>query len=136
MPIVMPWNPLSHSTRLMHHVALLFSDILKTTLSPVRHTTPAHTVLGFPFETIQSEDARNTLMAQIMNFFTTPEGVHPNNRTKIYPENIIGQEARPLTRSASPRSRNLDPREIAESESSRRGKEKNKQKGNGNSQKA
>lgn len=107
--------------------------IAGTAYDPGTHRT---VVLGFPFETIQSEDARNTLMAQIMNFFTTPEGVHPNNRTKIYPENIIGQEARPLTRSASPRSRNLDPREIAESESSRRGKEKNKQKGNGNSQKA
>lgn len=88
-------------------------------------------VLGFPFETIQSDDARDTLMKQILNFFTTPEGVHPNNRTKIYPENIIGQEARPLTRAASPRSRNVDPREtagIAENEESRRNKER--QKGN------
>lgn len=92
-----------------------------TAYDPGTHRT---VVLGFPFETIDSEDARNTLMAQIMNFFTTPEGVHPNNRAKVYPENIIGQEARPLTRSASPRSRNLDPGEIAEAETSRRGKEK------------
>lgn len=81
-------------------------------------------VLGFPFETIGSEDARNSIMSQVMNFFTAPEGSHPGIRTKVLPENIIAQETRPTTRTASPVSRRNRPYELAKlTEDERRGRE-------------
>lgn len=93
-------------------------------------------ILGFPFETIHSSEARDSVMAQVMNFLTAPEGSHPGSRTKVTPENIIGQEARPLSRNASPVSRQNDPREVAElgesgNESGRRGKSQSKGKSKG-----
>ncbi|MCM1356219.1 MAG: N-acetylmuramoyl-L-alanine amidase [Staphylococcus sp.] len=53
--------------------------------------------LGFPFETITGSYERDALMAQILDFFTAPEGSHPGARPKIIPETlaIVGQEARP-----------------------------------------
>lgn len=53
--------------------------------------------LGFPFETITGAYERDALMAQILNFFTAPEGSHPGARPKVIPETIaiVGLESRP-----------------------------------------
>ncbi len=77
-------------------------------------------VLGFPFETIHSEESRDSIMSQVMNFFTAPVDSHPGIRTKVVPENIIGQEARPVQRAASPVSRRLASNELAELEENSR----------------
>lgn len=72
--------------------------------------------MGFPFETITGSYERDALMAQILNFFTAPEGSHPGARPKVIPETIaiIGLESRPTVppfRSF----RDFDPRETADS---------------------
>ena len=76
--------------------------------------------LGFPFETITGSFERDALMKQILDFFTTPEGVHPGARPKVVPETIIANE--PPTAPMQTRTpRNLRPNETAErSESSER----------------
>lgn len=89
-------------------------------------------VLGFPFETIGSTGARDTIMSQILSFFTAKPGSHPGSRVKVSPETIIGNEPRPLTTS-SPRNRNLNPRETAELQSEeepRRPRERERRRGN------
>lgn len=68
--------------------------------------------IGFPFETITGSYERDALMAQILKFFTAPDGVHPGARPKVLPETIIGLESRP-TVPPYPYSRNLNPRETA-----------------------
>lgn len=69
--------------------------------------------IGFPFETITGSYERDALMAQILKFFTAPEGSHPGARPKVLPETIIGLESRP-TVPPNPYSRNIDPRETAQ----------------------
>ncbi|MCM1077637.1 MAG: N-acetylmuramoyl-L-alanine amidase [Bacteroides sp.] len=92
--------------------------------------------IGFPFETITGAYERDALMAQILNFFTAPEGSHPGARPKVLPETIIGLETRP-TVPPSPYSRNIDPRETAqrsEEEDSTADERKRRRKGDTKSQ--
>lgn len=69
--------------------------------------------IGFPFETITGSYERDALMAQILNFFTAPEGTHPGARPKVLPETIIGLQPRP-TVPPYRNMRDINPREVAE----------------------
>ncbi|MCM1164320.1 MAG: N-acetylmuramoyl-L-alanine amidase [Muribaculaceae bacterium] len=47
-------------------------------------------VMGFPFETISSAKARNSLMADILDFLTATPSLHKRARVTVYPETILG----------------------------------------------
>ncbi len=49
-------------------------------------------VIGFPFETIMGNDAKNSLMGSIMEFLTARSGHYTAGRVTVYPETIIAPD--------------------------------------------